>query len=221
MILAANDVADAQVGIVGAGGQVIGRHAVAAQQREVLDIGSGFRLLAVDRVGEMRQCRPRRAGRGSEARTARRRRRGGRFLRARARACPGLNSHVPCAPDFSVSPAAAGVKSRYARPFSKIASASCAVQREAVRLLVLLVPAEVEPAQPFEDGIERGLGVALDVGIVDAQDHGPAVVAGVEPVEDEGARAPDVQKARGRGRKANSEHGNCSIAMGGYCQDTR
>ena len=43
-----------------------------------------------------------------------------------------------------------------------------------------------------------------DVGIVDAQDHGAAVVAGIEPVEDEGARAPDVQKARGRGRKTNS-----------------
>ena len=34
MLLAADDVADAQVGVVGAVGQVIGGHAVAAQQRE-------------------------------------------------------------------------------------------------------------------------------------------------------------------------------------------
>ena len=85
------------------------------------------------------------------------------------------------------------------------------MQREPLGLPVLLVPAEIQPAQPLEDGIERGFGVALDVGIVDAQDHGAAVVAGVEPVEDEGARAPDVQKARGRRRKADSQHGNASI----------
>ena len=38
MILAANDVADAQVGVIGAGGQMIGRHAVAAQQGKVFDL---------------------------------------------------------------------------------------------------------------------------------------------------------------------------------------
>ncbi len=88
-----------------------------------------------------------------------------------------------------------------------------AVQGEAVGLPVLLVPAEIEPAQAFEDGIEGRLGVALDVGVVDAQDHRAAVVAGVEPVEDEGARAADVQIARGGGRKADSKHGNASITM--------
>ena len=42
VVLAADDVADAQIGVVGAGGQVIGGHAVAAQQREILDIGGGL-----------------------------------------------------------------------------------------------------------------------------------------------------------------------------------
>ena len=50
MILAANDVADAQIGIVGAGGQMIRRRAVAAQQREVLDVGRGLGLLAINAV---------------------------------------------------------------------------------------------------------------------------------------------------------------------------
>ena len=52
VVLAANDVADAQVRVVGAGGQVIGRHAVAAQQGEIFDIGGGFGLRPVNAVGE-------------------------------------------------------------------------------------------------------------------------------------------------------------------------
>ena len=48
MILPADNVADAEIGVIGAGGQMIRRRAVAAQKREVLDIGGGFRLLAVD-----------------------------------------------------------------------------------------------------------------------------------------------------------------------------
>ena len=52
VILAADDVADAQVGVVGAGRHVIGRQRVAAQQGEVFDVGGGFRLLSVDQIGE-------------------------------------------------------------------------------------------------------------------------------------------------------------------------
>ena len=89
-----------------------------------------------------------------------------------------------------------------------------AVKVDALRLLVLLIPREVEPAKAFEDGIERGFGVALDIGVVDAQDHGPAVAAGEEPIKDESARAPDVEKARGGGRKTDSRHENKSIAAG-------
>ena len=81
-----------------------------------------------------------------------------------------------------------------------------AVQVEAVGLPVQLVPAEVEPPQAFEDGIERRFGIALDIGVVDAQDHRALIVAGIEPVEDESARAADVQISRGRGRKADSKH---------------
>ena len=49
----------------------------------------------------------------------------------------------------------------------------------------------------LENRGERGLGVALHVGVVHAQDNGAAIVAGVEPIQDEGARAADVQKSRG------------------------
>ncbi len=44
MILAADDVADVEIDVVGAGRHVIGRDAVAAEQREVFDVGGGFGL---------------------------------------------------------------------------------------------------------------------------------------------------------------------------------
>ena len=52
MILAANDVADAKVGIVGAGSQMISRRAIAAQQGEILNIRRRFRLFPVNAVRE-------------------------------------------------------------------------------------------------------------------------------------------------------------------------
>src|SRR6202140_5882096 len=52
MVLAANDVADAQIRIVGAGGQVVGRHAIGAQEREVLNVSGGLHLLAINGIGE-------------------------------------------------------------------------------------------------------------------------------------------------------------------------
>src|ERR1019366_5943425 len=78
------------------------------------------------------------------------------------------------------------------------------MHRQALGLAILLVPSEIQPAQTIEDGIERSLRIALDVGIVDAQDHRAAVMARVEPVEDERARAADMEKAGGRRREANS-----------------
>ena len=68
VVLAADDVADAQVGVVGAGAQVIGGHAVAAQQREVLDIGGGFRLLRRNSVVELDTARS--VSRGTRKRSA-------------------------------------------------------------------------------------------------------------------------------------------------------
>ncbi len=49
---------------------------------------------------------------------------------------------------------------------------------EALGLLVLLVPGEAQPAQPLEDGLDAGVGVALDVGVVKAQHHGAAGCGG-------------------------------------------
>src|ERR1700683_3823268 len=81
------------------------------------------------------------------------------------------------------------------------------MQPEPLRLPILLIPPQIQPVQPFEDGIERSLRVALDIGVVNPQDHGAALVARIEPVEDERARAPYVQKSSGRRCKPYAKHG--------------
>src|SRR5208282_3995037 len=81
-----------------------------------------------------------------------------------------------------------------------------AVQIDAFGLMIEFVPAEIEPFQTIENGIARGLGVAIDISVVDAEDHCPAVVTRVKPVEDERSGAANVQKSSGRGSEADSNH---------------
>src|SRR5262249_27327355 len=65
----------------------------------------------------------------------------------------------------------------------------------------LTVPIQAEPGEPIEEGLDRSLRGALAVGVLDPQQHLPAAPAGIEPVEQRGARAPDMQKARWRRSK--------------------
>jgi hypothetical protein len=115
-----------------------------------------------------------------------------------------LKSQVPWAPDLSPSAAWRGREIAVGQALLKDRFGHLAVQRQALGLLVLFIPAQIQPAQSVEDGVERDLGIAPHVGVVDAQDHDAAVVPGVQPVKDEGARAPDVQKTSGGRRKTNS-----------------
>ena len=52
VILTANDVTNAQIGVVGAGSQVISGSAITAQEREVFDIVERFFLLAINQIGK-------------------------------------------------------------------------------------------------------------------------------------------------------------------------
>jgi hypothetical protein len=90
--------------------------------------------------------------------------------------------------------------------FLKDGVGDLAVQGQALRLLILFVPAEIEPAQAIENRIDAGVGIALDVGIVEAEDHGSFVMAGIEPVEDKGAGAADVEKSCRRRGETDSGH---------------
>src|SRR5207249_3559771 len=67
------------------------------------------------------------------------------------------------------------------------------------------VPIDAEPGKAVNDGVDRGLGRALAVGILDPQQHLAAAPARVEPVEQRSARSPDMEKASGRGGKASDD----------------
>ncbi len=70
-----------------------------------------------------------------------------------------------------------------------------------------LVPVEPQPAQAVKDRLACRLGVARLIGVLDAQDKLTTVTAGVEPVEQGGARPADVQVAGGGGSKTDADHG--------------
>jgi hypothetical protein len=78
------------------------------------------------------------------------------------------------------------------------------VEVHALRLVDQLgvVPVQAEPAEVFQQLARRLLGAPGEVGVFDAEEVAPAVVAGQEPVEQGRAGAADVQVAGGGGREA-------------------
>ena len=75
------------------------------------------------------------------------------------------------------------------------------------RILIngIAVPIYPEPSQAIQNGVDRRLGGALAVGVLDPQQHGAAAPARVEPIEQRGARATDVQEAGGRRRETGDD----------------
>ncbi len=64
------------------------------------------------------------------------------------------------------------------------------------------IPVEAQPVESFDDRVDRFLGRARLVGILDPQQRLAAVMAGKQPVEHRGPGTANMQKARGRRRKA-------------------
>ena len=64
---------------------------------------------------------------------------------------------------------------------------------------------EPEPVQAVEDRVDRRLGRALAVGVLDPQQHLAAAAARVEPVEQRGAGAADMEEAGRGGSKAGDD----------------
>ena len=84
------------------------------------------------------------------------------------------------------------------------------VRTEPAILPRAFVPIQPQPPQPVENGAQRLFGIARGIGVFDAQDEGAARVAGIQPVEQGGAHAPNVQKAGGTGRESDADaHGVC------------
>lgn len=82
------------------------------------------------------------------------------------------------------------------------------VEGEALGLIErAFIPIEAEPLEAVDDALDEFGLVALGVGILDAKDHGAALLAGVEPVEESGAGAADVEIAGGGWCEANADGG--------------
>src|SRR5450432_3692805 len=62
------------------------------------------------------------------------------------------------------------------------------------------VPVEPEPAQSFDLLVDAGRGLAVLVGVFDAEDERAAHVTGEQPVEDGGANVSNVRRPRRRWR---------------------
>src|SRR5690606_18791369 len=72
-----------------------------------------------------------------------------------------------------------------------------------LRLVVFVpVPIGPEPAHPVEDRLDRILRRARLVGVLEPQEEAAAVAPGIEPIEQRGPRAADMEKTGRRGRKA-------------------
>jgi hypothetical protein len=92
------------------------------------------------------------------------------------------------------------------QPLLKDGFGDLAMQGQPFRLFVLLIPSEVEPAQTFKDRVYGGLGVALDIGVIESENHRSSMMAGVKPVKDKGTGAADMQKAGWRRSESNAKH---------------
>src|SRR5439155_26373045 len=68
----------------------------------------------------------------------------------------------------------------------------------------LLVPVEAQPGEAVEDHLRVLVGGASLVGVLDAQQELAALVAGVQPVEQGGAGASDVEVAGGGGGESDA-----------------
>jgi hypothetical protein len=205
MVLSANDVADAQIDIVGTRREVVSGHAIGTEQRKVFDIIGGFDLLAIDGVIEANLF----AGtpRDTEAESERFSGGGAAIaLGARKFAHSGIKEPGLIRAGFFAFACMSGGEVAVCQAFLKDGVGYLAMQTQALGLPVLFVPPEIEPAQPLENGVHGSVGIALDIGVIEAEDHGSSIVAGVKPVEDEGASTANVQKTSGRRGEANAEH---------------
>ena len=99
-----------------------------------------------------------------------------------------------------------GSKVAIRQPLLKNGLGNLPMQRQPLRLFVFLVPSQVEPAQALKNRIDGGVGVALNIGVVEPQYHRPSIMTGVEPVEDESAGTAHMQKTRRRRRESDAKH---------------
>ena len=96
------------------------------------------------------------------------------------------------------------------------------VARPELRLVIFVaVPVEAEPPHPVEDGVDRLLGGARLVGVLDAQEELAAVMPREQPVEERRPRPADMQKAGGRGGETGDDGTAFANQMISACASAR
>jgi hypothetical protein len=197
VVVATDDVGDAHVVVVDHHRQHVGRRPVGAQQDEIVELGIGDRDAALDEVVDCRLA----LARGFQADD------GGSAFGPRIGAVAPF-ALEPERPPLGLRPLAPGLQF-LGRQIAAVGGAALdqlvrdlGVARLILRLeMDLLVPVEPEPGEPVEDHVDRFLGRARLVGVLDPEQRLAAVVAGVEPGEQPGAGVADVEEAGGRRRE--------------------
>ena len=216
VVVAADDVGDAHVDVVDDDRQVVGRVAVGPQHDEVFD----HRVVELDppmhhivvRGGAGRHAEadgPRRAGGFARGDLVRRQTGAGPVVGPRLPR--GLCRFALRLDVVGIAVAVVGVAGRD-QPLGRLAVAveplGLEVGPAGPADLRALVPVEAEPPHAVEDPGHHLPRRPLHVGVFDSQDEGAAGVPRVEPVEERGAGAADVQVPGGRRGEANSGCGH-------------
>ena len=199
MVVAADDVGDAHVVVVDHDRQHVGRVAVATQQHEIVEVLVLPDHAALDLVLDHGLA-------------------GLRCLQADGRLHAGRRLGRIAVPPQPVIEAGAPLGARllaHRRQFLRggVAAVGLAAGQQLLGHLTVAggaaelvddvaVPIEPEPFQPVQNRRNRRLGGTLAVGILDPQQHLAASLLGIEPVEQRGPGAPDMEEAGGRGGKA-------------------
>jgi hypothetical protein len=69
-------------------------------------------------------------------------------------------------------------------------------------------PANSQPFEIFEDGINRSLCRSLDIGILNSQNKNSVMMFGKDVVEEGGSSISDMKKTGGGGSKTNTHTGD-------------
>ena len=206
MVVASDDVADAHVPVVHDNAEVVGRHAVAAHDDQIVEFAVGDRNRPLDHVVEGDHPVLRRPEADHRSDTIRRLRQGfsgfrppasvvTRFVAAR------LLRFAHDVEFFLAGIAIIGVA------FLQQLIDHFLVPLHALHLVIrTLVPVEAEPGHAVKNGLHGSLGGAFLVGVLDAQNEFAAHLAGVSPGKQRGARAADMQIAGGRGGETGADH---------------
>jgi hypothetical protein len=74
-------------------------------------------------------------------------------------------------------------------------------------LIRTFIPEDTQPAEIFDDLIDRGVGRSLQIGIFNPQDQYAPVPFGQEEVKESGSGVPDVKKSCWGRSKADANSG--------------